>query len=198
MHIISRPAMLVVVALATTGVAVAQNPSPGAQPPANAARPYPGAGFFSPMQQQRRAQLRMQIEQRFAARVQSQLGLSDDQMSRLRQAEQASRDRRQTLNQREQALRQAVGEQLQPGVAADPDSLSRLLDGIAANHVARAQEEQQELRDLSQFLTPVQSARLLMMRQQLMQRVQAIREGRFRPQGGQAMPDDPGGPFEFD
>jgi hypothetical protein len=95
---------------------------------------------------------------------------------------------------REEDLRRAVGEQLKPGVAANADSLGRLLDGIAANHVARAQEEQQELRELAQFLTPVQRARLLIMRQRLVQNVQAIREGRWNPPAER--PGIPGGPPE--
>ncbi len=191
MRIASLRGMIALAALAAAGTVTAQNPRPGTQPPPNAVRPFGGAGFGSPLQQQRRAQLRMEIAQRFAARVQTELGLSDDQMGRLRQAEQASQERRRTLNEREQALRQAVEDQLQPGVAASPDSLDQLMNEIAANHIARAQEEQQELHDLSQFLTPVQTARLLRMRQQLMQRIQAIRENRFRPQGGVGGPGDP-------
>jgi hypothetical protein len=153
--------------------------------------PMAGRGVF---RQQRAQQLRGQIEARFAQRVQIELGLTDQQMDRLRTSERASRDRRQALNDREQDLRRAVGEQLKPGVAANADSLSRLLDGIAATHVSRAQEEQQELRELSQFLNPVQRARLLIMRQRLMQSVQAIREGRWNPPAGR--PDLPGGPPE--
>jgi hypothetical protein len=180
-------------ALVAVGSAAAQNP-PGGQPPAQApdqAMPFQGAnrGAF---RQQRAEQLRMQIEERFAQRVQVELGLTEQQMDRLRTAERANRDRHLALQDHEQDLRRAVGEQLKPGVAANADSLSRLLDAIAANHVARAQEEQQEIRDLAQFLSPVQRARLLIMRQQLQARVQAILQGRRFPQPG--MPGMPGGP----
>jgi hypothetical protein len=75
---------------------------------------------------------------------------------------------------------------MRPGIAANQDSLSRLLDAIAANHVARDQLDQQEQRELAQFLTPVQRARLLYMRQMLLQRIESIREGRFRAQPGRA------------
>ena len=179
------------------GAAVAQNPVPGQPPPQSPDSMMPFQGRRAPrgaFRQQRLQQLRGQIEQRFAQRVQVELGLTDQQMDRLKTAERNSRDRRQTFNDREQDLRQAVGEQLKPGVAANADSLGRLLDAIAQNHVARAQEEQQELRDLAQFLTPVQRARLLIMRQRLMQNVQAIREGRWSPPAGR--PDNPGGPPE--
>jgi hypothetical protein len=181
MTALRRLAGAVALALVTAGAAAAQNP-PGGPPPQmpDSLMPMPGQGSPGPefFRQQRARQLRMQIEQRFGQLVQMELGLTDQQMDRLRQAQRSSRDHRLQLQDREQDLRRAVGEQLKPGVAANADSLSKLLDGIAANHVARAQEEQQEIRDLAQFLTPVQRARLLIMRQQLQQRVQAIREGR--------------------
>jgi predicted phage gp36 major capsid-like protein len=181
-------------ALVAAGAAAAQNPPPGQPPQDSMLPPMARMGFRRQVPGQRAEQLRMQIEQRFAQRVQTELGLNDQQMDRLRTAERNSRDRHRALQDREQDLRRAVGEQLRPGVAANSDSLSRLLDAIAANHVARAQEEQQELRELAQFLTPVQRARLLTMRQMLMQRVQAIREGRWSPPMGR--PGFPGGPPE--
>ena len=182
-------------ALAVAGTAVAQNPpagqAPGQSP--DSAMPFgPGMGRRGAFRPQRAQQLRTQIEERFAQRVQTELALTDQQMDRLRAAERANRDRNQALADREQDLHRAVAEQLKPGVAANADSLGRLLDAIAANHVARAQQEQQAMRDLAQFLTPVQRARLLMMRQALMQRVQAIREGRWNPPAGR--PGFPGGP----
>jgi hypothetical protein len=190
-------AVVAVLALATAATAVAQNPPAGQAPgqsPDSTMRYGPGMGRRGAFRQQRTQQLRTQIEQRFGQRVQTELGLTDQQMDRLRAAERNTRDRHQALADREQDLRRAVGEQLKPGVAANADSLSRLLDAIAQNHVSRAQEEQQEMRDLAQFLTPVQRARLLMMRQQFMQRVQAIREGRWNPSAGR--PGMQGGPPE--
>lgn len=190
-----RYAGVLVLGLTVAGSAVAQNP-PSSQAPMqsqDSTMPFRMRGR-APFRGQRAEELRSRIEERFAQRVQMELSLSDQQMERLRAAERASRDRHQALNDREQDLRRAVGEQLRPGVAANADSLSRLLDAIAQNHVARAQQEQQELRDLSQFLNPVQRARLLIMRQRLMQSVQAIREGRWNPPAGR--PDLPGGPPE--
>ncbi len=190
-------AWVVALGLAAAGTAVAQNPPAGQMPgrAPDSMMPFgPGMGRRGAFDQQRAQELRTQIEERFGQRVQMELGLTDQQMDRLRAAERNTRDRHQALADREQDLRSAVGEQLQPGVAANADSLAHLLDAIAANHVSRAQEEQQEMRELGQFLTPVQRARLLMMRQALMQRVQAIREGRWSPPAGR--PGFPGGPLE--
>jgi hypothetical protein len=194
-------------AAVAAGGARAQNPSQPASPPASAGGAgdsgmmpmrWQGRGMARAggpmMNQQRRQQLMTMIQQRFAERVQSRLGLSNQQMDQLRTVMQQGRDQRQHLAEQEQDLRRAIGEQLRPGVAANQDSLSRLLDAVAANHVARAQLEQQELHQLS-FLTPVQRAQLLLMRQMLMQRVQAIREGGVRAPGGrQGFGVRPGGP----
>ena len=192
-----RYSVVVAFGLAVAGTAVAQNPPPGqapAQSPDSTMPFGPGMGRRGAFRQPQAQQLRSQIEERFAQRVQTELGLTDQQMDRLRTAERNTRDRHQALADREQDLRRAVGEQLKPGVAANADSLGRLLEAIAQNHVSMAQEEQQEMRDLGQFLAPVQRARLLMMRQALMQRVQAIREGRWNPPAGR--PGFPGGPPE--
>jgi hypothetical protein len=190
-------AVVVALGLAVAGTAIAQNPPAGQAPGQSPDSTMPfgsGMGRRGAFRQQRAQQLRTQIEERFGQRVQTELGLTDQQMDRLRASERNSRDRHQALADREQDLRRAVGEQLKPGVAANADSLGRLLDAIAQNHVSRAQEEQQEMRDLGQFLTPVQRARLLIMRQALMQRVQAIREGRWSAPAGR--PGFPGGPPE--
>ena len=153
--------------------AVAQNPLPQRQRPADRQRQ---------MQQQmqnpdRAALLRAQIEERFGQRVQAELGLTDQQMERLRTAMRSNEDRKRDTNEREADLLRAVMDQLRPGVAANQDSLGRLIDAVAAVRVQRAQSDQQELRELGQFLNPVQRARLLMMRRQLLQRIQEIRGG---------------------
>jgi hypothetical protein len=177
------------VALAAAGALRAQTPpQPGAPSDSGAMQaPYAGQGrgmIGGP----RAALLRAQIEQRFAERVKVQLGLSDEQMGRLQAAVQADRDRRMQVRSREVDLRRALAEQMRPGVAANQDSVSRLLDALAANHVARDELEQQEQQELSQFLTPVQRTQLLFMRQQLQQRIQTIFEGRWRAPGGRQGP----------
>lgn len=189
MNRLTRSIGALCMAVVAAGVARAQNPQPAPAPggsqdsgmmPMRWQRPMRPA-----MDPQRREQLMAQIQERFAERVQARLGLTNQQMDRLRAEMRTNRDQHQRLQGQEQDLRRAIGEQLRPGVAANQDSLSRLLDAVAANHVARAQLEQQELRDLS-FLSPVQRAQLLLMRQMLLQRVETIREG--RSMGGTGRP----------
>lgn len=199
-HVVHRAAAVVGLMLAA-GAVLAQNPPPrppAGQPPPDTAAMPPGPEWQPGMRMQGppdRERLQQEIQERFARRVQIELGLNDQQMDRLRQASRANEDRHRELARREEDLHRGVMGQLQPGVAANQDSLARLLDAIAANHVARAQLEQQEIRELAQFLTPVQRARLLMMRRAFMDQVEEIRE-RFRPE---RMPRErfrqgPGGP----
>ncbi len=145
---------------------------PGMQGPMN--RRMMREGMQNP---DRAAMMRAQIEERFGQAIRNQLGLNDQQMERLRTVSRANEDRHRDFNQREADMFRAAMDQMKPGVAANQDSLAHLLDGIAALRVQRAQSEQQELRELAQFLNPLQRVKLLVMRQQLMNRVQAIRRG---------------------
>ncbi len=135
----------------------------------------------------RAAMIRTQIEERWGARIKDELGLTDQQMERLRTVTRANQDRQRDFGRREDDLLRGLRDQLHPGVAANQDSLGRMLDGLAAVRVQRAQSDQQELRELGQFLNPVQRARLLLMRRQLMDRIEQIRVRGMGP--GRMAPD---------
>ncbi len=122
--------------------------------------------------------LRQQIEERFAQRVQEQLGLSDEQTAKLRGTSKEYGSRRQALEGRERALRQALSGQLRPGVAANQDSVARLIRDLVDLRVSYAETWRDEMADLSRFLTPVQRAQLYVMRDRLLRRVQEIRDER--------------------
>jgi hypothetical protein len=115
--------------------------------------------------------LRARIEERFAARVQEKLGLNDQQTTRLKAASRTFGARRRELRQREHSVREALWNQLQPGVAANADSVNKLTDAIIELKLMSAQATQDEMKELSSFLTPVQRARLFMMREQFYDRV---------------------------
>ncbi len=132
--------------------------------------------------------LRRLIEQRFAARVQEQLGLSNDQMTRLRATTIKFGGRRRDLEGRQITIRRALANQLRPGVAADQDSVARLTDDLLSGRVAYAQTFRDELAELKTYMTPVQRAQLMTMRERLLRRAQQFREsegdvsrGRRRP-----------------
>ena len=74
--------------------------------------------------------LRQRIEERFAQRVQEQLGLSDEQAAKLRVTSHDYGERRRKMEARERDLRVALTGQLRPGVAANEDSVARLTKAL--------------------------------------------------------------------
>jgi hypothetical protein len=125
--------------------------------------------------------LRQRIEERFAARVQQDLGLTNEQTAKLRASSQTFGARRRELRTREHALRDALDAQLRPGVAANQDSVTKLTDALVELRVTSAQAARDEMKDLAKYLNPVQRARLLLMRERFYHRVrEAHRHGEMR------------------
>ena len=193
MKVVFRVGIVAAMVLGLAAGAVAQNPPQ--QPTVPMA---PGQMNDRMMRRQgqdpdRAAMIRAQIEERFGQAIRNRLGLNDQQMERLRTVSRTNEDRHRDFNQREADMFRAVMDQMKPGVAANQDSMGRMLDGIAALRVQRAQSDQQELRELGQFLNPLQRAQLLVMRQQMMNRVDAIRRGGAEAGGmGPGMGGGPG------
>lgn len=115
--------------------------------------------------------LRQRIEERFAARVQQDLGLTNEQTAKLRASSQTFGARRRELRTREHALRDALNAQLRPGVAANQDSVTKLTDALVELRITSAQAARDEMKDVSKYLNPVQRARLLLMRERFYHRV---------------------------
>jgi hypothetical protein len=150
-------AMVLVSLAAGTGPAVAQEPA------------------VDPVRAER---VRRMVEERFALQVKEQLGLTDDQAGRLRGAMAGIAGKRRDMERQERDLRQALNRQLRPGVAADADSVARLVDGLTEQRVAYAETFREEMREVAAILTPVQRGQYLLLRDRLMQRVQEIRQSR--------------------
>jgi hypothetical protein len=106
-----------------------------------------------------------------AARVQEQLGLNNQQTTRLKATSQTFGTRRRELRQREHQVREALWNQLQPGVAANADSVNKLTETMTELKLRSAQTARDEMKELATFLSPVQRARLLLMREQFHERV---------------------------
>jgi Spy/CpxP family protein refolding chaperone len=182
-----------VLAAALAPTAMAQNP-PSGQPGRPMPADTPPASAWSPGMMpgpdgrrgdpERMRELRQRIEERWGQMVQQELQLNDQQMDRVRTATRAHMDRRRDLMRRRMDLERAIGQQMQPGVAANNDSLGRMLDAMGRLRVEDAQSDEQLNRDLS-FLTPVQRARFFMMQRRFEDRMREIRErrgmGQMRP-----------------
>lgn len=126
------------------------------------------------------AALRQQIESRFAEQVRQQLGLTAQQAVQLRDVNRTWTVRRRDLRQNEATLRMALAGQLRPGIAAESDSVGRLLDRLMQVRADFAATYGNEMRDLARFLTPVQRAQFFLLRERLQQRVENARRETLR------------------
>lgn len=123
--------------------------------------------------------LRHRIEERFASRVQERLGLTNEQAAKLSVTSREFDRRRGELRARERQIREAVAAQLQPGVAANQDSVAKLTDALIQLRISQAQLAREELKEQSKYLSPVQRARLYVMRERFSHRVKEV-HGRHR------------------
>lgn len=130
----------------------------------------------------RAGQLRHQIEDRFAARVQEELGLNDQQAARMREVVGGYFVKRRSLEAEERGLRQALAAELRPGVAANKDRVGNLTDQLLDLRIRYAQSYKDEVKDLSAFLDQVQVAQFLILRERLLDRIREAQD--TRQQGG--------------
>lgn len=137
--------------------------------------PLSSAGAQRPDSTSQRADsLRNRIEERFASRVQEQLGLTDDQAAKLRVTSREFNARRRDLMSRERGIRQQMADQLKPGIAANQDSVAKLTDALIQLRMAAAQNARDELKEQSKYLNAVQRARLYAMRERFAHRVKEV------------------------
>ncbi len=118
--------------------------------------------------------LRLRIEERFAERAQQELGLTNDQTAKLRATSQQFGTQRRELGSRGERLREALAAQLQPGVAANQDSVAKLTDAMIKLRMAEAQASGDEVKQQSKYLNPVQRARLYVMRERFAHRLREV------------------------
>lgn len=151
-----------------------------------------GAGAIAEAQTPARPQapealrLRQRIEDRFARRVQEDLGLDDQQAGRLKATASRWASKRRELEVQERELRTRLAQELRPGVAADQDDVGKLTDRLIDLKIDYVETYREEMRELERFLTPVQRAQYYRIRENLLQRVQEIREQRFGERGAAA------------
>ncbi len=120
--------------------------------------------------------LRRLIQERFAARVQEELALSDQQADRMREVVGNYFLKRRNFDVEERRLRQALAGELRPGVAANKDNVARYTDQLLDLKVRYAQSYKDEVREMSSFLDPVQRAQFLLLRERLLDKVREAQE----------------------
>ena len=86
---------------------------------------------------------------------------------------------RRDLEARQRVLRGALAGQLEPGNGARADSVARLTDGLMALRVRYAETFRAEQAELSQYLDPIQRAKITVLRERLVNRAQEYRRRPF-------------------
>jgi Spy/CpxP family protein refolding chaperone len=147
------------------------------------AAPALGAQGKSPADTGRAAMM-----QRMETHMKKELGLTDDQAAKFHATHERFFPQHRDVMERGRAIREGLRTQLQPGVAANADSVRKLLDARQQNRAAMTQLERDMDRELAGYLTPVQRARLEMMHEHMM-----MHRGRGRePHGGNMRPGGEG------
>jgi len=133
--------------------------------------------------------LRAQVMQRFMQNFRTQAGLTDDQYRQLDGVVRRQWQARRALQEEERGIVEALGGQLRPGIAADRDSVSRLLDGLDQVQRRRIEQMQTERQEVKAFLDPVQQAQLVLAFARLEQQVQELIRQRANPNGAARRPN---------
>lgn len=133
----------------------------GAQTPADT-----GAGAHHRPGRMGREDFRKHMEEH----LKTALGLTDDQAAKFKATEQRFGEQRRALMERNHKATEALRAQLRPGIAANADSVRKLLDMSEQNEQAMTQLRHDESRELAGYLSPVQRAQLQLMRERFHER----------------------------
>lgn len=137
------------------------------------ARPQTGAGAPA-----RRQQMERQLRQRLWQVTREQVGLTDDQMTKLGVTTRRFDARRRSLNQQERTERTALRQQLLAGDRADQSRVAASLDHLLQLQRQRVDLQAEEQRELAGYMTPVQRARFVALQEQVRRRVETLRRER--------------------
>lgn len=125
-----------------------------------------------------RARLESKVRERFARAVRQRVGLNDDQMTRLQQVTAKYEQQRRPLGLEERSARLQLRGLVLNEQSADAKQVDALLDKLVDVQKRRVALLEAEQRDLRAFMTPVQRAKYLAMREQVRRRVGEMRERR--------------------
>jgi Spy/CpxP family protein refolding chaperone len=135
---------------------------------------------------------RDELQRRMEATIKKDLNLTDDQAAKLHATHDKFEGQRRDLMKRGQGVREALRGQLQPGVAANTDSVKKLLDARQQIMASFAQLGRDMDRELATYLSPVQRARIELLHERMMARGRGMmRDGRHGGPGGRG--DGPDG-----
>ena len=130
-----------------------------------------------------REALRQQVLERFTQNFIREAGLTEDQRAEFRQTLERHFRERGRLAQRRRGLLRAIEEQLRPGVAADADSVTRVVESVVALGEEMAAAVRAEQEEYAGFLDPVQRALLLIHYERFQRQIEGVQRRGMQRRG---------------
>jgi periplasmic protein CpxP/Spy len=128
------------------------------------------------------APLRQQVQLAFRNRVRQELNLDQPKMRRLNQTEQGFNKQRNELLQTERQTRLALLAAMQDSAGPDQPKIDQYINQLTQVQRKRAELVEAEQKELSSFLTPLQRAQYLSLKERLNRRLQELNQaGRGAP-----------------
>lgn len=147
--------------------------------PAQSAPPTATDGRGMRADDPRRAELEKRFQQRVETMVRQRLQLSDDQAAKLREVAGRTEGARRALRMDEMMARKAMREELLAGDNANEARVAELLDQMPRFERRRLELHEQEQRELSRFLSPLQRARYFALQDELRRGMQELQRRRM-------------------
>ena len=160
-------------------LATAQGGSPPPPPPQGSGGQQSGA------METDRAALEQQVKARLGQMMKKQMGLTDAQMAKLQETNRKFDEKRRLLVDQERDVRMSLRDEMLSPDSSRSSQVSGLLDRVIRVQRQRVDLLEQEQKELSGFLTPLQRAKYYGAEEQMRRRMQNMRQqqGQARMQG---------------
>jgi hypothetical protein len=142
-----------------------------------------------------RAKLEQQVRERIAQVTKERLGATEQQMAKLQETNKKFDEKRRVVVDQERDVRMSLRDEMLRPDSARQGQVAALLDRVIKTQRQRVDLMEQEQKELSGFLTPLQRAKYFALEQQVRQRVNQMRQAQMQGRGGrmgrgqgQAMP----------
>jgi Spy/CpxP family protein refolding chaperone len=154
--------------LSVTSPSLAQRPG--------AVRPRAGRLGAGAAQPENRAQMERRIRETFFRVAKQRVGLDDNQMRKLTDVNGRYEPQRRELLREENQTRRALREEMMNNAKPDDAKVSAGLAKLQEIRRRRLEIDDQEQRDIANFMTPTQQARYHALQEQLRRRIEQMRQ----------------------
>lgn len=131
-----------------------------------------------------RANLEQLVRQRMAQVIKKRLDATDEQMVKIQATNQKFDEQRRLLLEQERDVRMALRDEMLHPDPARQGRVAELLDRVIKSQRDRVDIQEQEQKELANYLTPMQRAKYFALEQQIRQRVTQLRQAQQQGRAG--------------